>query len=182
MLAFIMVKIKTQIMTKHIPLEENTVYLLLGSNLGDRKKNLDDAIEQITVQLGEVFSRSAVYETDAWGKTDQPGFLNQALGLKTTLSPEELLDKVLNIEKELGRVRKERWGARLIDIDIILYDDKVINIGNKLNIPHPEMQNRKFVMQPLAEIAAEVIHPVLNESIKDLLKKSKDTLLVKKFN
>lgn len=163
-------------------LDIKDVYLLLGSNLGDRLKYLNDAIEKINNEVAEVFVRSSVYETAAWGKTDQPGFLNQAIGIKTNLPALEVLEKVLKIEHELGRVRLVRWGERVVDIDLILYGDEAINIENKLYIPHIEMQNRKFVLMPLAEIAAHVVHPVLHKTISYLLKNVKDTLPVTKIN
>lgn len=160
--------------------EYKKVYLLLGSNLGDRALLLENAISMIGNEIGEVFARSSIYETAAWGKTDQPSFLNLALGVKSLLSPMELLSGVLAIEKKLGRVRDEKWGARLIDIDVILYSNEVINLGETLKIPHVEMQNRKFVLQPLAEIAADELHPVLKKTVLEMLENLNDTLLVAK--
>lgn len=161
-------------------LEYKKTYLLLGSNLGDSELLLATAIKMIETEVGKVFAKSAIYETAAWGKTDQPNFLNLALGVETLLSPIELLNAVLAIEKKLGRVRDEKWGARLIDIDVILYGNEVININETLNIPHVEMQNRKFVLQPLAEIAPNYSHPTLKKTILQLLQNLNDSLLVAK--
>ena len=155
-------------------------YLLLGSNLGDRELYLENALKLIQEKVGNIFVRSAIYETAAWGKTDQPGFLNLAVGVETLLTPTALLEAVLSIEKLLGRIRHEKWGSRLIDIDIILYGDQVIKIGDELQVPHVEMQHRKFVMQPLAEIAPDVIHPILGQSVSEILESLTDSLSVSK--
>ncbi len=159
-------------------IEDKKIYLLLGSNLGDREVLLEEAVKMIEKKIGKVFSISSIYETDAWGKTDQPGFLNLALGVQTDLAPIELLNSILKIEKKLGRIRKEKWGARLIDIDVILYGSEIVNLGEKLKIPHIEMQNRKFVLQPLAEIAPNHIHPILKKTILELLENLNDSLIV----
>lgn len=157
-------------------LEYRTAYLLLGGNLGNREENLSQAIHLIAEQIGEVKSLSSVYETAAWGKTDQPAFLNQAVAVITILSPLEVLENALEIEKKLGRIRKEKWGERLIDIDLLLFDNEVINIENMLQVPHPHMQNRKFVMAPLAEIAPEIIHPILGKTILSIFENLTDNL------
>ncbi|RBQ02980.1 2-amino-4-hydroxy-6-hydroxymethyldihydropteridine diphosphokinase [Pedobacter miscanthi] len=162
-------------------LEYSTAYLLLGGNLGDREGNLEKAIELLDQKTGRVISVSSLYETAAWGKTDQPAFLNQAVALQTNLSALEVLEHALNIEQELGRIRKDKWGERLIDIDLILFGNEVINIPDKLQVPHPHMQNRKFVMEPLAEIAPDVVHPVLGETILTISKNMVDPLEVKKL-
>ncbi|KQC01830.1 2-amino-4-hydroxy-6-hydroxymethyldihydropteridine diphosphokinase [Pedobacter sp. Hv1] len=155
-------------------------YLLLGSNLGNREQYLENALKLIQETVGPIFAKSAIYETEAWGKTDQPGFLNLAIGVTTSLTPTVLLETVLAIEKTLGRVRHEKWGSRLIDIDIILYGDQIVKVGDELQIPHVEMQHRKFVLQPLAEIAPEVVHPILQQSMVELLKNLNDPLIVAK--
>lgn len=162
-------------------LECSTAYLLLGGNLGDREENLKRAIELLDKKIGRVTSVSSLYETAAWGKTDQPAFLNQAVALQTHLNALEVLDKALSIEQELGRVRKDKWGERLIDIDLILFGDEIIDIPDKLQVPHPHMQNRKFVMEPLAEIAPDVVHPVLGETILSICLNIEDPLEVKKL-
>lgn len=162
-------------------LEFKKIYLLLGSNLGNRQLLLKNAIDLIDQKVGDVFAQSAVYETAAWGKTDQPGFLNVAIGVQTKLTPLEVLDSVLQIETKLGRVREEKWGSRLIDIDIIFYEDEVIQITDRLIIPHPEMQYRKFVLQPLSDIASDFIHPVTQQNIAQMLSHLSDTLAVKKL-
>lgn len=162
-------------------LEHTIAYLLLGGNLGDRRKNLELAIQFLNEEAGTVIHVSSIYETAAWGKEDQPDFLNQAIALSTNLSALQLLDKVLEIEQKLGRIRKEKWGERLIDIDLILFGDEVIDMEGKLQIPHPHMQNRKFVMQPLAEIAPEIKHPVLGKTISELAENISDNLEVNKL-
>ena len=162
-------------------LECSTAYLLLGGNLGDREANLEQAIALLSAQVGEVISVSALYETAAWGKTDQPAFLNQAVALRTNLTALEVLTKALAIEQELGRVRKDKWGERLIDIDLILFGDEIIDIPDKLQVPHPHMQNRRFVMEPLAEIAPDVVHPVLGQTMLRISENINDPLAVKRL-
>lgn len=162
-------------------LECSTAYLLLGGNLGDREGNLKRAVQLLNEKIGKVTAVSSLYETAAWGKTDQPAFLNQAVALQTNLSALEVLDHALTIEQELGRVRKDKWGERLIDIDLILFGDEIINVPDKLQVPHPHMQHRKFVMEPLAEIAPDVVHPVLGETILAMSRNIEDPLEVKKI-
>nr|WP_294874182.1 2-amino-4-hydroxy-6-hydroxymethyldihydropteridine diphosphokinase [uncultured Pedobacter sp.] len=161
--------------------DSKKVYLLLGSNLGEREQLIEDAIKQIANEIGEVFIRSSVYETEAWGNEDQPSFLNIALGVETKLTPIEVLNKALEIELELGRVRHEKWGSRLIDIDLIFYDDIVVDMGAELQIPHPQMQYRKFVLEPLAEIVPDYMHPVLKMTVREVLERLRDNLSVSKI-
>ena len=158
----------------------NTVHLLIGGNLGDRKENLLTAISLIDEQCGGLTKSSSIYETEAWGKTDQPSFLNQALEISTTLNARQLMRKILKIEKEMGRVRKEKLGPRIIDIDILLFENEIHDL-RFLKIPHPEMQNRRFVLVPLAEINSTLQHPVLKKTIAELLEECPDNLEVKKI-
>ena len=162
-------------------LEYKEVYMLLGSNLGDREMMMQQAVERIEAELGVISARSAYYETEPWGNTDQPPFINMAIAVRTLMPPLEVLETALNIENSLGRKRLVRWGSRTIDIDLIFYADDIIAIEDKLYIPHPEMQNRRFVLEPLAEIAADYIHPVLKKSIKELLQSLTDITSVEKI-
>ncbi|UKT66103.1 2-amino-4-hydroxy-6-hydroxymethyldihydropteridine diphosphokinase [Pedobacter mucosus] len=162
-------------------LEYTIAYLLLGGNLGDRNANLKRAISLLTEEVGELVAISSVYETAAWGKTDQPSFLNQAISIKTLLSAEQVLEKALNIENVLGRIRNEKWGERIIDIDIILFGSKIINDEGRLQIPHPHMQLRNFVLIPLAEIAPNIVHPVLGKTILEILEDISDYSTVNKL-
>jgi 2-amino-4-hydroxy-6-hydroxymethyldihydropteridine diphosphokinase len=150
---------------------EGGIFLLLGSNLGDRLANLSEAARQ----MGTIKS-SPVYVTAAWGKSDQPDFYNQAIEIETSLSPDDLLQKILEVEKAMGRERSEKWGPRVIDIDILFYNNEVIYKKN-LVIPHPEIQNRRFALEPLAQIT-NLVHPVLRKTIEELLKDCKDPLAV----
>lgn len=156
-------------------------YLLLGTNLGDKKSNLTQAKKAINKQLGTIVSESAIYETAAWGKTDQPSFLNQVVQVDTDLTATELLEGISNIEKSLGRKRIEKWGERIIDIDILYYEDSVINMQN-LQVPHPGIPTRRFTLIPLVEIAPNFVHPSLNLTNQQLLKKCDDPLEVRKLN
>lgn len=156
------------------------VFLLLGSNLGDRQAYLQQAMEHIEADVAAILKRSSIYETQSWGKTDAPNYLNQVIQLKTELSPQIVLQKILHIENVLGRKREEKWGSRIIDIDILFYSSDVIDMPG-LNIPHPELHKRMFTLAPLSEIAADLIHPVLNKSIFDLKNELKDNLHVKKL-
>lgn len=158
----------------------NTAYLLTGGNIGDRVTHLQQAESALNDQCGLVLKKSSLYETAAWGNTDQSAFLNQALAIETKLNAKQLIRRILKIEKSLGRVREEKYGPRIIDIDILLFNNEVIDIPF-LKIPHPEMQNRRFVLMPLTEIAPGIIHPILHKSISELLTECKDELEVKKY-
>ena len=156
------------------------VFLLLGSNLGNREAFLEKAIDFIEEGLGPTEKKSSVYETQAWGKADEPSYLNQVIQLKTGLSAQQVLDKILNIEIRMGRVREVKWGSRIIDIDILFYGQDVIAEPG-LTVPHPELQNRMFTLAPLSEIAPDLKHPILKKSIFELKNELKDNLIVKKL-
>ena len=157
-----------------------TAHLLIGGNLGNRKENLSKAVSLINEQCGSLTRSSSIYETEAWGNTDQPSFLNQALEISTSLTARQLMRKVLKIEEEMGRVRKEKLGPRIIDIDILLFENEIHDL-RFLKVPHPEMQNRRFVLIPLAEINSNLQHPVLKKTIAELLEECPDNLEVKKI-
>jgi len=142
-------------------------YLGLGTNLGDRKENLSKAIEAISLKMS-ISKQSSLYETTAWGYTDQPDFLNQVIQVETDLSPLRLLNFLKKTEVKLGRVENFRYGPRLIDIDILFYDDLVITTS-RLQIPHPMLPERAFVLVPLNEIAPGYIHPILKKTVAELL-------------
>jgi len=158
----------------------NNVFLLLGSNLGDRKLFLQQAIMHIAYDIAPTIKISSVYETESWGKTDEPDYLNMVIELQTELSAAEVLRKILNIENVMGRTRDEKWGSRIIDIDILYYNSDIINKPG-LQIPHPELHKRRFALEPLEEIAPDFVHPVLNKTSRQLKKELKDGLIVKKL-
>ena len=145
------------------------IYLALGTNLGDREANLQKAIDSLAPKV-RVIAKSSVYATSPWGFTDQPEFLNQVIEADTTLQPLPLLHLLKAIEVEMGREETFRNGPRLIDLDILFYGSEVVE-GEIITIPHPRLQDRAFVLVPLNEIASDFIHPVLNESVRDLLAK-----------
>lgn len=144
------------------------VFLLLGSNLGERLAILESARKAIAERIGDITDLSSVYETAPWGVLDQPPFMNQVVALDTTLQPEDVLRNILEIENELGRIRYERWGARVIDIDILYFGNLEIE-SSRLTVPHPRLQDRRFTLIPLCEIAGEYIHPILLKTNNYLL-------------
>ena len=147
------------------------VFLSLGSNLGDRLSNIQQAVSSLAMSNRiKILKTSSFYETEPWGNKNQEWFINAALALDTDMSPEELLEFCQNIEVQLGRVRKEneKWSQRAIDIDILMYDDRVILIENKLKVPHPLMHLRAFVLVPMLEVKADLVHPVFQKTISDM--------------
>jgi 2-amino-4-hydroxy-6-hydroxymethyldihydropteridine diphosphokinase len=156
-------------------------YLLLGSNVGDREKHLREAREKVVRHIGAVVRESSVYLTEPWGFQKQTPFYNQILQIHTDLGPHEVLHTILHIEKELGRLRTGKWKERIIDIDILYYEDEIINDA-QLTIPHPGIPDRRFVLEPLCEIIPDAIHPALNVSNRYLLSHTNDPLRVEKIS
>lgn len=155
---------------------DKIVYLHTGTNQGNRQENLLKVNDLIHQHIGEIITKSSIYETAAWGLTNQPDFYNQALQVTTTLSPKEILEKITFIETStFNRVREQKWASRIIDIDILFYENEIINTDT-LIIPHQHLHQRNFVLIPLMEIAADYMHPVLEETIEDLYWKSEDNL------
>ncbi len=158
----------------------NGIYLILGTNLGARLQNLAAAKLEINRLVGTIKNESSLYETAPWGVHDQPNYLNQVIEIKTKMPPHQLLTELLSIEKNLGRTRELKWEARIVDIDVLFYNDEVMNT-NQLQIPHPRLHERNFTLIPLVEIARNFIHPVFKKSILTLLDESPDTLSVSHF-
>jgi 2-amino-4-hydroxy-6-hydroxymethyldihydropteridine diphosphokinase len=156
------------------------IFILLGSNLGDRQENLDRARHEISRSVGEIITTSSVYKTAAWGNTHQPDFYNQVIEIRSAPDPGKLISDTQMIEQKMGRTREEKWGPRIIDIDILFYGDSVFSNEN-LTIPHPEISNRKFTLMPLAEVAPDFIHPVFKKSVLQLLEDCDDDLPVEKI-
>ena len=157
----------------------NTVYLLLGSNMGDSEQMLTVATNMIEKNIGKLTTSSSIYRTAAWGNEDQPDFLNQIIIVSSLLSSSNILKEMFVIEKEMGRVRTTKNAARVIDIDMLFFNDEIIQTET-LTVPHPQIQNRRFVLVPLAEISPDFQHPLLKKSSLELLSICSDKLNVQK--
>lgn len=157
----------------------NTVYLLLGSNLKNPAQQLSYARNRIAAEIGEILNSSSLYATAAWGNTDQPDFLNQVIVVNTDFSAETLMITILKIEENMGRIRTQKNAPREIDIDILFFNNDIINLP-ELIVPHPLLQERKFVLIPLNEIAPNYNHPILLKTTQELLEICTDSLDVQK--
>ena len=157
----------------------NKTYLLLGSNMGNSRQQLAAAQKYIEKTIGCISRRSSRYQTAAWGKTDQPDFLNQVIIVETELTANDTMQAILSIEKKMGRLRTVKNAPRIIDIDILLFNKEIIE-STALGIPHPQLQNRRFVLIPLNELSPNLIHPILKKTIHQLLRVCPDNLAVKK--
>ena len=164
-------------MSAAVPDSSTLAYLLLGSNLGDRAGHLRQARTQLAASAGTIVAESGLYETAAWGREDQPAFLNQALALRTALSAEALLAACQATEQRAGRERLERWGSRTLDVDILLFGAEIIDTPT-LTVPHPRLAERRFALLPLAEIAGALPHPQRGQTIAALLLGCPDPLPV----
>jgi 2-amino-4-hydroxy-6-hydroxymethyldihydropteridine diphosphokinase len=159
---------------------QKKVYLLLGSNLGDRAGNLRRASASLQESVGDILNSSSVYQTEPWGLTAQPAFLNQVIVLDCGLSAKDLLYAAKQIEQNLGRESGERWGPRQLDIDILFFGDDIIHEPD-LVVPHPGIVSRRFTLVPLCEIAADFVHPALKKTCEQLLKECPDSLKVERW-
>lgn len=162
------------------PTVPTRAYLLLGSNLGDRGALLAAARQELAETAGEIVTESGIYETAAWGREDQPAYLNQVLAIATWLRPEELLAACQAAEQHAGRQRLEHWGSRTLDVDILLFGARVVK-SPTLIVPHPRLPERRFVLVPLAEIAGALRHPQSNQTMRELLVSCPDPLPVQRW-
>ena len=153
------------------------IYILLGSNLGDRIQVLHHAKKMIQQRAGDILQSSAIYETEPWGVSDQPSFYNQVLKIQTSLDPHCLLEKLQGVEQDIGKVKLGKWRERLIDVDILYYHDLILDDVN-LTIPHPEIGNRRFTLVPLCELAANSFNRVLQKNQQEMLNECRDELAV----
>ena len=157
------------------------IYILLGTNLGDREANLEAARQYIQDQVGTIMHASPIYATAAWGLLEQPDFLNQVVQIHTTQPPETLLQTLLYIEEQMGRIRRVKWGERLIDLDILYYRNEVVDRPN-LQVPHPGIAQRRFTLVPLADLAPDALHPTLGKTQTELLEACTDDSEVKRHS
>lgn len=162
-------------------LKESSLVLLLGTNMGDRFSNLTIAKSKLEEYLGTIEISSKIYQTSAWGKTDQNAFLNQVVVINYSGYTLKALDQILSIEADLGRIRNEKWGERLIDIDILFHGNRIIS-ESRLQVPHPYLHLRNFTLQPLKEVGEQWVHPKLDKTIVDLCSECPDTLAVEIFD
>lgn len=158
----------------------NTVYLLLGSNIGDSKAHLATAQTHIENNIGKIIKASSLYSTEAWGDKSQPSFLNQIVIIETTLVAGETINTIFDIEEKMGRKRTLKNAPRIIDIDILFFNREIIQT-KKLTVPHPEIENRRFVLVPMTELSPAFIHPLLHKNMQSLLEDCRDTLNVQKI-
>jgi 2-amino-4-hydroxy-6-hydroxymethyldihydropteridine diphosphokinase len=158
----------------------HTIYLLLGSNMGNSYEQLLFAQKNIVTVIGNIIASSSLYSTAAWGNTNQSNFLNQVLIVETSLTASKVLQSALTIEKKMGRVRTIKNAPRIIDIDILFFNNDIVRL-KKLTVPHSEIQNRRFVLTPLAELSPNFVHPSLKKTIHQLLIACKDPLNVQKI-
>ena len=165
-------------MSVKVPTTPTLAYLLLGSNLGDRATHLATGRQQLAATAGEIVAESGLFETAAWGREDQPAYLNQALALHSWLQAEELLAACLAAEQAAGRQRHERWGSRTLDVDILFFGTET-HSSPTLTVPHSRLTERRFVLVPLAEIAPQLIHPQRHQTVQELLMVCPDLLPVR---
>lgn len=158
----------------------NKTYLLLGSNIGNSKKQLSRAVSLIEKQVGKIGRLSGIYQTAAWGNINQPDFLNQVIVVETKLTALQTMQILLHIEKKMGRIRTVKNAPRIIDIDILFFNKEIIN-SKELIVPHPQLQNRRFALAPLNELSPHFIHPVIKKTVHWLFIHCPDNLNVKKF-
>lgn len=167
-------------MSPALPTVPTLAYLLLGSNLGDRAALLAAGRQQLAATAGEIVAQSGLYETAAWGREDQPAYLNQAVAVRTWLRADDLLAACLAAEQAAGRERHERWGSRTLDVDILFYGARVSQ-SPTLTVPHPRLAERRFALVPLAEIAPALRHPQLSLTVRELLARCPDPLPVQRW-